>query len=135
MNQKFDFQKESFFILLSSSYFDKGSIYMDNLYTSLKLAKDLLDRNTSVRITDRANRGQFSESFNTTKLKQSDSIFIHQYNVMTFHWKDNGGVFVMSFFHGNKMGTMKQYLQNMCGVEKQDQFLVLLIHQKELLKW
>lgn len=31
---------------------------------------------------------------------------------MAFHWKDNGGVFVMSFFHGNKMGTMKQFLQS-----------------------
>lgn len=48
------------------------------MYTRLKLANDLLDRDTFVYGMVRANRGQFSEPFNTTKLKQVNSAFIHQ---------------------------------------------------------
>ena len=64
------FSKIVFFVLLSYSYFDKGYIiYMDDLYTRLKLAKDLLGRDTFVYGMVRTNRGHFSEPFNTTKLK------------------------------------------------------------------
>ncbi len=123
--------------------------FFDNIYTSLKLVKDLLFRNTFSCGTVRVDRGEFPESFKTKKLDKGKSEYINNGTIMAVHWKDKRDVFMMSSFHGNaenvierfgneevsKPEMISDYNLNMGGVDKCDQFLSYYNIGRKSKKW
>ncbi|XP_018578618.1 piggyBac transposable element-derived protein 4, partial [Anoplophora glabripennis] len=74
---------------LMTNYCDKGhSLYMDNYYNSVTLARQLLDKNTYCTGTLRAGRKETPHDVSKAKPKTGE--FVHRYggNVCVGKWKD-----------------------------------------------
>lgn len=95
---------------LMETFFNKNhNLFIDNFYTSLNLAKSLLDKDTYVCGTISTNRGEFPKSYVDEKLIRGKSIYLKMGNVLAVHWKDKRDVFVLSSFHGNQEVTIQRH--------------------------
>lgn len=134
---------------LMGYYLDKGfHLFFDNFYTSLKLLKDMILRNTYCCGTIRSNRGEFPNKFKTDKLEKGSTVYLKNGNILAVHWKDKRDVYALSSFHGNsekiverfsgeisKPDMICDYNQNMGGVDKCDQFLSYYSLGRKSMKW
>ena len=90
------------------SYKDHN-LFIDNFYTSLNLAKSLLDKGTYVCGTISTKMGEFPKIFVDEKLIRGKSIYLKIGNVLAVHWKNKRDVFVLSSFHGNQEVTIQRH--------------------------
>ena len=118
-------------------YHKNHHVYFDNFYSSPKLLKDLAAKDTFDCGSICIDRGLFSDDFKYSKLAVGDSIFIHEDNIVSIHWKDKRDVFLVSSIHNNecvdapkrkdeiisKPTMIIQYNTYMGGVDKCDQYL------------
>ena len=94
---------------LLSGYFNKNHhVYQDNYFTTIRLLKDLAERNTFSCGTIRSDCGQFPEDFKKASLERGESTFISDDNLLAVHWKDKRDVFVVSTIHGNQIEEVQR---------------------------
>lgn len=90
---------------MTQQYLNFGrTIYTDNWYTSVKLAQILLEQNTHLVGTLRANRNQNPKDVVTKKLKKGQ--FIAQqsdHGITVLKWKDKRDVLMLSTKHSDSM--------------------------------
>jgi len=124
-------------------------LYFDNFYSSPKLVKDLMQKETYSCGTIRVDRGYFRDDFKKAKLEVGDSLFIREGNVIATHWKDKRDVYVISSIHGNecielqkrnettisKPKMILEYNTYMGGVDKCDQYLSYYSIGRKTIKW
>lgn len=140
-------------MLLLEKYINKGhSLYIDNFYTSVGLAEELLDKNTYVTGTLRANRaGNPSLSSFNSKLKPGESIILHNKKKIVFtKWQDKREVLLLSSEHtshyestsSRRTRTPKykplvqiKYNKYMRAIDRHDQLLSYYSCQHKTLRW
>ena len=145
---------------LMERYFSKGhNLYIDNFYTSLRLAKYLIENGTNVTGTVRENRKQFSPELKNTILHKGEAAFYQHDSIVIVKYRakmDSARgqpqvVYVLSMSHGAAMkntnrvdtdGNVIQkptiiidYNHNMGGVDLVDQQLDSLDVLRKSYKW
>ena len=141
-------------------YFGKGhNLYIGNFYTSLRLAKYLIENDTNVTGTIREKRKQFPLEQKNTILQKGEAAFYQHDSIVNVKYraKRNSAsgppkvVYVLGTSHGAAMkntnrvdtdGTVIQkptsiidYNHNMGGVDHVDQQLDILDVLRKLYKW
>lgn len=87
---------------MTEPYLDCGrTIYMDNWYSSVDLAKRLLDRNTNMVGTLRANRRGNPPEVVGKKLKKGEVVAQQKEGVLVLKWKDKRDLLMISTKHDN----------------------------------
>ncbi|XP_015437541.1 PREDICTED: piggyBac transposable element-derived protein 4-like [Dufourea novaeangliae] len=139
--------------LLRRSFGKWHHLYMDNLYNSVALAKELLLKQIRVCGTIRLDRG-LPDSLKNTKLKRSESLFKRQGEILLQFWQilKNRVVRMISTIHNaefvdtgkicrktdrpiQKPRCIIDYNQHMKGVDRADQYLSYYPIFKKTLKW
>lgn len=139
--------------LLRRSFGKWHHLYMDNLYNSVALAKELLLKQIRVCGTIRRDRG-LPDSLKNAKLKRSESLFRRQGEILLQLWQTlkNRVVRMISTIHNakfvdtgkicRKTGRAIQkprcifdYNQHMKGVDRADQYLSYYPIFRKTLKW
>lgn len=129
---------------LMEPFVNKGHVlHLDNWYSSPLLYKALLEKDTHVIGTVRANRKEMPKQFMKVKLKKGDAIAMSANNILAVKWKDRKDVHVLSTLHENlgmemvrvrtkrgggqenvvKPACVIAYNKGMLGVDRQDQVL------------
>lgn len=138
-------------ILLMEKYVNKGhSLYIDNFYTSVGLAEELLTKNTYVTGTLRAKRAG-NPNLVHNKLKTGESCIMHNtQNIVVTKWLDKREVMFLSTEHDSnyKMTTSRrirsvkykpaaqvEYNKYMRAVDKHDQLLSYYSCEHKTLRW
>ena len=145
---------------LMERYFGKGhNLYIDNFYTSLRLAKYLIENGTNVTGTIRENRKQFPLELKNTSLQKGEAAFYQHDSIVIVKYRAKRDsargqpkvVYVLSTSHGAAMkntnrvdtdGNVIQkptsiidYNHNMGGVDLVDQQLDSLDVLRKSYKW
>ena len=145
---------------LMERYFGKGqNLYIDNFYTSLRLAKYLIENGTNVTGTIRENRKQFPLELKNTILQKGEAAFYQHDSIVIVKYRAKRDsargqpkvVYVLSMSHGaamkntnrvDKDGNVIQkptsiidYNHNMGGVDLVDQQLDSLEVLRKSYKW
>jgi len=123
-------------------------VYVDNFYTSIKLAKDLLARGIQVTGTMRKDRKGIPDFVKKAKLKRGESIFAKKKSLLIQHWRDKRDIYMLLTRHGvsfqqvrNRFGKMvlkpKAIVEynNMGGVDKSDQLLSYYTSPRKTMRW
>ncbi|KAK9747017.1 Transposase IS4 [Popillia japonica] len=86
------------YIKLIEELFDKGrTLYVDNCYKSVALAKTMIQRKTHLVGTIYANRRNNPANVINTKLRKGDLIALQSENkTVVLEWKDKSDVFMLS---------------------------------------
>ena len=135
--------------LMEQYYHKNHHVYFDNFHSSPKLLKDLAAKDTFASGTMRIDHGLFSDDFKYSKVAVGDSIFIHEDNIVSVHWKDKRDVFLISSIHNNecvdvpkrkdeiisKPTMIIQYHTYMGRVDKCDQYLSYYSLGPKSIKW
>ena len=135
--------------LMEQYYHKNHHVYFDNFYSSPKLLKDLAAKDTFACGTMRIEHGLFSDDFKYSKVAVGDSIFIHEDNIVSVHWKDKREVFLIFSIHNNECVDVPQrkdeiiskpimiiqYNTYMGGVDKCDQYLSYYSLGRKSIKW
>jgi hypothetical protein len=92
---------------LAQDYLDAGrTVCTDNFYTSLHLANQLLDRQTHLIGTLRANRKGLPKSVTTAKLKKGELTGLeNSKGIVVMKWRDKRDVYFLSTKHGDQQVT------------------------------
>lgn len=135
---------------VAKNYLGKGhTIYMDNYYNSVALAKSLYKQKTHIVGTLRKNRKRNPKSVVTKKLKKGETIFRRSGSVLVQKWKDKREVLVISSRHKatmeettNKRGIKKMkpsaiadYNRHMSGIDRGDQMLAYYSTPRKSVRW
>ncbi|CAH2012125.1 unnamed protein product [Acanthoscelides obtectus] len=135
---------------LASDYLDKGySIYMDNYYNSVRLARQLLNRMTYCTGTLRAGRKETPGDVSKAKLKVGESVQRYGGHVCVGKWKDKRDVLYITTEHGNTLqevtstsGNTKmkptpiaEYNKYMSGIDLQDQIMAYYPSHRKTIRW
>ncbi|XP_050303772.1 piggyBac transposable element-derived protein 4-like [Anthonomus grandis grandis] len=135
---------------LIRNYWDKGhSLYMDNYYNSVALARQLLEKNTYCTGTLQVGRKETPEDVSKAKLKPGESIHRYGGNVCVGKWKDKREVLYISTEHENtleevlsRFGTnnikpapIVQYNKYMSGIDLQDQMQSYYPGHRKTIRW
>lgn len=135
---------------LLANYLDKGhTIYMDNFYNSVHLARSLYSRKTHVVGTLRKNRKDNPKVVIGTKLRKGESVFRRSGNVLVQKWKDKREVLTISTKHKASFGeveskrgnvkvkplTIIDYNKNMSGVDRCDQMVSYYSTPRKSVRW
>lgn len=98
-------------------YLDEGRyLFVDNWYTSIDLAEKLLDRNTHVVGTLRANRKRNPKKVTNEKLvRGSIAAKRNRRGIVVLKWKDRRYELMLSTKHDN---TMKSFIRRRITFEK-----------------
>lgn len=135
---------------LMRNYWDKGhSLYMDNYYNSVTLARQLLEKNTYCTGTLRVGRKETPEDVKKAKLRPGESVHRYGGNVCVGKWKDKREVLYITTEHENtleevlsKFGTSKikpapivQYNKYMSGIDLQDQLQSYYPSHRKTIRW
>lgn len=84
------------------------TIVTDNYYTSIELAKTLLDQETHLLGTLRKNRKNLPEEVTKAKLKKGEVVAKESNEgILVLNWKDKRNVLMLSTKHGNEMSQVK----------------------------
>ena len=126
-------------------------LYIDNFYTSVPLAKELLRRKTLVCGTLRRNRKFLPQAVVGAKLKKGEITRRRHERIVVTKWHDNRDVLMLSTFHtGQLMDSPKvnrrgerirkpdcvlSYNQNMCGIDRADQLLSYYTPLRKTIRW
>lgn len=131
-------------------YLEKGhTIYMDNYYSSVKLAEDMLRNRTHIVGTLRSNRKGNPAEVTGKKLKKGECIWKRRDNIVVGKWKDKRDILVISTCHKfeltpvtNRRGNEKikpnivaDYNQFMSGVDRADQMISYYSTPRKTIKW
>ncbi|XP_015189652.1 PREDICTED: piggyBac transposable element-derived protein 4-like [Polistes dominula] len=139
--------------LLRRSFGKWHHFYMDNLYNSVVLAKELLFKQIRVCGTIRRDR-ELPDSLKNAKLKRSETLFKRQEEILLQLWQTlkNRVVRMISTIHNaefvdsgkicrktgraiQKPGCIFDYNQHMKGVDRADQYLSYYPIFRKTLKW
>lgn len=131
-------------------YLNKGhTIYVDNYYSSVELAEDMLRNRTHVVGTLRNNRKGNPTEVIGKKLKKGEYIWKRRENIVVGKWRDKRDVLVISTCHkfeltpvANRNGNEKMkpnivadYNQFMSGVDRADQMLSYYSTPRKTIRW
>lgn len=136
--------------LLSERFGVWHHVHVDNFYTSVDLARSLLQKNTHLTGTLRASRKNNPVEVTGKKLKRGEEI--HRYSddgICVQKWKDRKEVLVLSTEHDasfvtvkNRTGKEKQkplivtkYNMFMGGVDHHDQMLSYFPFERKTIRW
>lgn len=125
------------------------SLYMDNFYNSVLLAKKLLENETYCTGTLRASLRDNPKEVTEQKLKRDENISVFNRGVHVGKWKDKRPVLYISTEYDNKFATIKtksqkevlkpevivQYNKFMSGVDHQDQLLAYYPCERKTIRW
>ena len=142
--------RDTIFELLGPYLGHGYTLYMDNFYNSVALAKELLENNTIVCGTIRQNIGvprDFREQIKG--LKRGEMTFIRDDQVLLLTWLDKKPITMISTMHSAEMvevprnfgkTTMKpecivDYNRHMHGVDNADQYLSMYPFRRKTVKW
>ncbi|XP_039753926.1 piggyBac transposable element-derived protein 4-like [Pararge aegeria] len=138
-------------MLLIEKYLNKGhSLYIDNYYSSVGLAEELLDKNTYVTGTLRAKRAGNPTLINI-KLNTGESCIVHNSKkIVVTKWQDKREVLLLSSQHksiykgtnSRRIRTIKykpdvliQYNKYMRAIDRHDQLLSYYSCKHKTLRW
>lgn len=138
-------------MLLLEKYINKGhSLYVDNFYTSVVLAEELLNKNTYVTGTLRANRAG-NPNLIHNKLKAGESCIMHnRKNIVVTKWLDKREILFLSSEHdGNykkttsrrirsvkyKPAPQVEYNKYMRAIDRHDQLLSYYSCEHKTMRW
>lgn len=125
------------------------SLFMDNYYNSVQLAKKLLDFGTYCTGTLRGDRKGSPKDVVTAKLNPGESKGKYMNGVLVGKWKDKRDVTYISTEYTNDMigtenrrGHVKekpkpivQYNTNMSGIDRQDQMMSYYPCSRKTMRW
>lgn len=126
------------------------TLYVDNYYTSVNLARKLLNKKTYCTGTLRANRKGTPTAVTGKKLKKGETIAkFSSSGICVLKWRDRRDVLVLSTEFDSKMvevrprfGTVVQkpeivanYNKYMGGIDHQDQMLAYYSCERKCLRW
>lgn len=95
--------------LLKNGFLRKGhSVYLDNFYTTIKLADDLLARGTQITGTFRANRRGIPDPIKQIKLKRGESFFMRRKHLLIQRWRDKRDIYMISTRHNGDFEYVKK---------------------------
>lgn len=135
---------------LMRPYFGKGrTLFVDNYYTSIPLMRFLYRKGTAMVGTLRKNRKGIPDFVKTTPLSKGESVFARSKNYLILKWKDKRDVMMISSRHNadfaevkNRLGKTKikpevvrEYNENMSGVDRSDQMLSYYSSPRKTLRW
>lgn len=135
---------------LMKNHLNNGhSLFMDNFYNSVDLAKELLLNKTYCTGTLRKNRKGNPPSVKDAKLKPGESKAQYLNGVVVGNWKDKREVLYISTEFKNELqecrnrrGQAKikplpiiKYNENMSGIDRQDQMLAYYPCERKTLRW
>lgn len=136
---------------LLEDYLNGGhSLYVDNYYTSVNLARKLLNKKTYSTGTLRANRKGTPTAVTGKKLKKGETIAkFSSSGICVLKWRDRRDVLVLSTEFDSKMvevrprfGAVVQkpeivanYNKYMGGIDHQDQMLAYYSCERKCLRW
>lgn len=143
---------ESVVMKLMEGRLDCGHVvYVDNFYTSIPLAEQLLRRKTHLCGTLRRNRKQLPATVVSAKLKPGEIISRRQGSVAVTKWADKRDILMLSTLHDGKIvecpklnrrrnkvkkpDCIIDYNQFMCGVDRMDQLISYYTPLRKTLKW
>lgn len=138
--------------LLMQKYIEKGhALYLDNFYTSVGLADELIGKNTYVTGTLRQNRIGNPSEIKMTKLKPGESCIVHNNKkIVITKWQDKREVTFISTEHksyyqgttSRRVRTIKykpavqiKYNKYMRAVDRHDQMLSYYCCEHKTLRW
>lgn len=138
--------------LLMQKYFDKGhALYLDNFYTSVGLADELIGKNTYVTGTLRPNRIGNPRELKMCKLKPGESCILqNNKKIVVTKWQDKREVLFISTEHkSNYKGTTSRrvrtikykpavqikYNKYMRAIDRHDQMLSYYCCEHKTLRW
>lgn len=126
------------------------SLYMDNYYNSVRLAKTLLNKGTYCTGTLRTNRKGNPKEITAKKLKVGECIGKYtNEGICVMKWRDRREVLAISSEHSNELvevtnrrGEQKMkpeaismYNKYMSGIDRQDQMLSYYPCERKTLRW
>lgn len=125
------------------------TIWMDNFYNSIELAKQLKEWGTDCVGTIRLNRKNIPPIIKNTKLRKGEIIAKQCEAITLLKWMDKKPVVMISTYHGQetrvvikrnteviKPVSVIDYNKNMGGVDLKDQMLEgYLLERKKMHKW
>ncbi|KAJ8936100.1 hypothetical protein NQ314_012491 [Rhamnusium bicolor] len=125
------------------------SIFMDNFYVSVDLAKELLRKKTYCTGTIRGNRKDNPKEIVNAKLQKGQSLAKYQNGVLVGKWRDKRDVLYLSTEfknnlveyenrRGDKMTKplpILQYNDYMSGVDRKDQMMAYYPCERKMLRW
>lgn len=135
---------------LLSNYCNKGhSVYMDNYYNSVLLARQLLDKMIYCTGTLRAQRKETPAEVSKAKLQIGESIHRYGGNVCVGKWRDKREVLYLTTEHTNdfedvtsrsgnrrlKPKPIAQYNRYMSGIDLHDQMLSYYPSHRKTIRW
>ena len=127
-------------------------MYMDNYYTSPELFTELDMQNTYACGTVRNNRKNVPKAFSVVKLKQSESIFRRNGNMLALKFRDKRDIHMLTTIHEAthsrtnrvdrrtntavvKPTAIVNYCQKMGGVDVSDQMATYYDVLRKCVKW
>lgn len=135
---------------LLTPYIGKGhTVYIDNFYSSVSLAKYLIQKNTHVVGTLRSNRKGNPTEVVKKKLTRGESIWKRNGSITVGKWRDKRDVLVLSTCHKFDMTTVKNrkgvehqkpnvvadYNANMSGIDRADQMISYYSTPRKTIRW
>ncbi|KAJ8967170.1 hypothetical protein NQ314_003059 [Rhamnusium bicolor] len=125
------------------------SIFMDNFYVSVGLAKELLRKKIYCTGTLRGNRKGNPKEIVNAKLQKGQSLAKYQNGVLVGKWKDKRDVLYLSTEFKNKLVenenkrgdkitrplTILKYKEYMSGVDRKDQMMAYYPCKRKTLRW
>ena len=93
--------------LMAPCLYKNHNLYFDNHYSSQKLLKDLISKNTFACGTIHVNRGIFPDDFKNAKLAPGEASFVQEGNIAA-HWKDKRDIFAISAICNYKCNDVKR---------------------------
>ena len=95
---------EAVVMKLMNKLFDKGhELYVDNFYTGVPLARELLKRKTHVCGTLRRNRKHLPPAVLSAKLQKGSCVSRRNRQIVVVKWRDNREVMMLSTFHAGRL--------------------------------
>ncbi|XP_060810815.1 piggyBac transposable element-derived protein 4-like [Amyelois transitella] len=119
------------------------SVVTDNFYTSVDLAKKLLDNNTHLIGTLRKNRKGLPKKVIQEKLKKGEMIAMENSDgILVLKWKDKREVFALSTKHSigfvsckSKRNPNKTVLKHKCSIDLSDQLASYSSPARRNIRW
>lgn len=100
---------ESVVMKLMEKRLDQGhSLYVDNFYTSIPLAKQLLSRKTDVCGTLRRNRKHLPQAVANAKLRPGQCTARRSGGITVLKWKDKREILMLSSHHSGRLSDSQK---------------------------
>ncbi|KAJ8937870.1 hypothetical protein NQ314_011671 [Rhamnusium bicolor] len=125
------------------------SLYINNFYTGIDLAEELLRNNTYCTGTLNVKRKGIPEEVKKASLKKGDTVSKYQKAILVGKWKDKREVLYLSTEFENNLTEIEnrrgkqlkkplpilEYNKYMCGVDHKDQMLSYYPCERKTIRW